>query len=319
MTILVATSVVRGSRQGESHGGVYLIDLTNKRVVQPIDWNNAGIDWQGRGWDRGLRGIAFDGGRVFIAASDELFVYDRLFRKVASYRSPYLRHCHEISTYQRRLYLTSTGFDSLLGFDLDRNRFVWGLHIRHGNGAYQGTPFDPAAGGGPAPGNALHLNSVYCHERGMYLSGLRTGGLLKFDGRHIVMVATLPTGTHNARPHRDGILFNDSQADAVRFESPTRQMAFAVPHFDPATLTHTDLDDSRIARQGFGRGLCLVDDRLIAAGSSPSTITLHDLDSGKSTSMVKLSLDIRNAIHGLEVWPYAEPVGAAPGRDCGTD
>ena len=27
MTVLVATSVVRGSRQGESHGGVYLVEL----------------------------------------------------------------------------------------------------------------------------------------------------------------------------------------------------------------------------------------------------------------------------------------------------
>ena len=56
MTILIATSVVRGSRQGESHGGVYLVDLDNQRVRQPIDWNTADIDWQGRGWDRGLHG-----------------------------------------------------------------------------------------------------------------------------------------------------------------------------------------------------------------------------------------------------------------------
>ena len=36
-----------------------------------LDWNTMGIDWQGRGWDRGLRGIAFDGETVYIAASDE--------------------------------------------------------------------------------------------------------------------------------------------------------------------------------------------------------------------------------------------------------
>ena len=79
MTVLVATSVVRGTRQGESHGGVYLIDLEKQRAKQTIDWNTADIDWQGRGWDRGLRGIAFDGDRVFIAASDELFEYDKSF------------------------------------------------------------------------------------------------------------------------------------------------------------------------------------------------------------------------------------------------
>ena len=76
MTTLIATSVVRGSRQGESHGGVYLVDLGRERVRQAVDWNTMDIDWQGRGWDRGLRGIAFDGDEIYIAASDELFVFN---------------------------------------------------------------------------------------------------------------------------------------------------------------------------------------------------------------------------------------------------
>ena len=78
---LVTTSVVRGSHQGESHGGVYLIDLEQREVRQAIDWNKGDIDWQGRGWDRGLRGIAFDGELVYIAASDELFAYTPDFRR----------------------------------------------------------------------------------------------------------------------------------------------------------------------------------------------------------------------------------------------
>ena len=119
MTTLIATSVVRGSKQGESHGGIFLIDLDCKRVAQPVDWNTRKIDWQGRGWDRGLRGIEMDGDKIYIAASDELFVYNRNFEMLTSYRSAYLKHCHEISRYKRRLYLTSTGYDSVIGFDLD--------------------------------------------------------------------------------------------------------------------------------------------------------------------------------------------------------
>jgi hypothetical protein len=300
---LVATSVVRGSNQGESHGGVYLIDLDGKDVTQPIDWNKVDIDWQGRGWDRGLRGIAFDSDRIFIAASDELFVYDPRFARIASWRCPYLKHCHEISRYGRRLYLTSTGFDSLLGFDLDQNRFSWGLHFSGTNGALQCTAFDPMGDRGPPSVNSLHLNSVHCTERGMYFSGLRTGGLLKFDGRTVAGVATLPEGTHNARPFRDGVLFNDSKADAVRFVSPVTSRAFAVPRY-PEDLTHTELGDPRIARPAFARGLCVLNDDLVAAGSSPSTIALHDLKRVKTVLTVRLSRDVRNAIHGLEVWPF---------------
>ena len=52
---LLATSVVRGSEKGQSHGGVYLIDFESERVEQKIDWNTSDIDFTGRGWDRGLR------------------------------------------------------------------------------------------------------------------------------------------------------------------------------------------------------------------------------------------------------------------------
>ena len=121
--------MVRGSRQGESHGGVYLVDFDNDRAAQVLDWNAMGIDWQGRGWDRGLRGIAFDGDTVYIAASDELFAYTPDFRLLGSWRNPYLKHCHEICRHERTLFLTSTGFDSILGFDLDRKSFSWGLHV----------------------------------------------------------------------------------------------------------------------------------------------------------------------------------------------
>jgi len=304
MTTLIATSVVRGSRQGDSHGGVYLIDLEGQRVRQTIDWNTTEIDWRGRGADRGLRGIAFDDERVFIAASDELFAYTPEFELIASYRSPYLKHCHEISRYKRRLYLTSTGFDSILGFDLDQDKFSMGLHIAIGEDGFQTAPYDPSGKRGPAAANELHLNSVYCNSRGMFISGLRTEGLLVYSGRRIEMVATLPRGTHNARPFRDGMLFNDSESDVLRFVARGKQRIFKIPRYGEEQLTHTDLDDSRIARQAFGRGLCTINDHVIAAGSSPSTITLHDLDSMKTTMSINLTMDIRNAIHGLEVWPY---------------
>ncbi len=304
MTTLIASSVVRGTHQGESHGGVFLIDFKRQDVQQVIDWNTADIDWQGRGWDRGLRGIAFDGERVFIAASNELFVYTPDFKLLASYRNRFLMHCHEIFVYQRRLYLTSTGYDSVLGFDIDSNRFCFGLHIVGVGSGYQGAPFDPASEEGPAPANELHLNNVFCDSTGMYISGLKTAGMMRFDGRSLERVATLPRGIHNARPFGGGVLFNDTPADRVRLLKPGQDISFAVPAVDESKLTHTDLDDSRIARPGFGRGLCVLGESLVATGSSPSTIALHDLEQVKTVSVVSLTSDVRNAIHGLEVWPF---------------
>ena len=94
---MIATSVVRATNQGESHGGVYLVDLLGGSFEQVIDWNEASISWEGRGADRGLRGIAFHEDLVLLAASDEIFVYDTELRLVGSHRNRYLKHCHEIA------------------------------------------------------------------------------------------------------------------------------------------------------------------------------------------------------------------------------
>lgn len=305
MTRLLASSVVRGSRQGESHGGLFRIDFDAGTVVQALDWNTMDIDWQGRGWDRGLRGIAFDGDTVYAAASDELFAYTPDFEPVGAWRNAYLKHCHEICVHERTLFLASTGFDSVLGFDLDRRRFTWGLQISHGPGDFTGTPFDPESRHGPPARNTLHLNNVHCAPGGMHVSGLRTGGILLYNGRHIARWVSLPEGVHNARPYADGVLFNDTRADAVRYVSRQQEeRAVPVPRYEAAQLTHTALDDSRIARQGFARGLCVLGDGLVAGGSSPSTVSVYDMAAGRRLRQVTLTLDVRNAIHGLAAWPY---------------
>lgn len=307
MTKLVTTSVIRGSNQGESHGGVYLIDLDAQTVIQTIDWDKADIDWQGRGWDRGLRGIAFDGDTVYIAASDELFAYTPDFELIDSWRNPYLRHCHEISVYQRTLFLSSTGYDSILAFDLDQKKFVWGMHVKQQDFRYVGSIYDPEQDDGPLMLNKLHINNVISNDNGMYISGLHSGGLLHFNGKHVNMAVELPAGTHNARPFRDGVLFNDSQADALRYagrEEGDEDRAMPVPKYPENKLVQTGLDTSGVARQGFARGLCTLSDSLVAGGSSPSTITVYDLAANIQVLSVALTMDVRNAIHGLEVWPY---------------
>lgn len=305
---LIATSVVRGSRQGESHGGVYTVDFQNQAGAQHVDWNAADIDWEGRGADRGLRGITFDGDEIFIAASDELFVYDRDFNIVRSHKNRYLKHCHEIVKIERRIFLTSTGFDSLLSFDLDSKEFDWGFHLQKPYGKWSGHKFDPMSELGPRPVNDFHVNMVHMDRTGIYLSGLRTNALLHLNDRmQVSEVCNLPEGVHNARPWRDGVLFNDTASDCVRYvRRDGTEKAFSIHSYDESEIEFAGIDDSNIARQAFGRGLCPVGDRFIAAGSSPSTITLFDIETNSKVGFVNLSMDIRNAIHGLEVWPYED-------------
>jgi len=304
---LVTTSVVRGSQQGDSHGGIYLVDLENQVVELKVDWNKTDIDWQGRGWDRGLRGIAFDDDTVYIAASDELFAYTPDFELVGSWKNPYLKHCHEICVYERSLFLTSTAYDSILAFDLDNKKFNWAMHVSRMNFNFSVSTFDPGAEDGPIMLNKMHINNVVCNRHGMYVSGLKTGGMLHFNGKKMHMAVELPEGTHNAQPFRDGVLFNDSQADALRYAGRgegSEDRAMRVPAYDPEELLYQDEDKSGVARPSFARGLCVLGDAIVAGGSSPSTITVYNLETNKQLLSVNLTKDVRNAIHGLEVWPY---------------
>jgi len=305
---LVATSVVRGSQQGESHGGVFTVDFETQKVEQHVDWNISKTAFEGRGGDRGLRGIAFSGDDIFVAASDALYCYDRSFKIKTSHRNRYLKHCHEICRMKQTIFLTSTEFDSLLAFDLDKKEFVWGFHLQRQYDRWTGHTFDPRSEMGPRPVNDLHINMVYADSTGIYLSGLRTKALLHLKSKmEVSEVCSLPAAAHNARPYRDGLLFNDTASDCVRFVGRGgRNQAFEIVTYDEADIEFAGIDDWNVARQGFGRGLCPVDERLVAAGSSPSTISLYDLEANHKVGSVNLSMDIRNAIHGLELWPYQD-------------
>ncbi len=157
---------------------------------------------------------------------------------------------------------------------------------------FKGVPYDPREAGGPLQLNKLHLNSVHCTRGGMYITGLKSGGMLLFNGEKLQMSAQLPRGTHNARPFRDGVLFNDTEADALRYAGRGEGLedrAFKVPRFDPEQLRSRDLDASGIARQGFARGLCTLSDTLVAGGSSPSTVSVYDLASNQRQLSVNLT------------------------------
>jgi hypothetical protein len=303
---LIATSVVRGSQQGESHGGVYTIDFETRTAEQHIDWNTGEIDWEGRGADRGLRGIAFDGDHIYIAASDELFCYNRDFELQFSKRNRYLKHCHEICRMGRTLFLSSTGHDALLAYDLDEQVFRWGFHLQKIQDKWSGFSFDPRSDSGPRRVNEQHLNMVHVNNQGIFASGLRTGALLHIGSNNEVReVCNLPMGTHNARPFEDGVIFNDTASDHVRCVSRSKgECAFPVKTFPDNELQFAGIDDSKVARQGFARGLCVYENRILVGGSSPSTLSLYDLHSGETLGTMSLTMDIRNAIHGLQVWPY---------------
>jgi len=348
---VLASLVVRSAHKGESHGAVYLVDLEHETRREVVRWTRD-IDWSGRGFDRGLRGIAFHGGLTYIAASDEILAYDQSFQCVGRHRCRYLRHCHEIAVDGDELWATSTGFDSLLCLDLGRQCWTRGICLRRGwwqqitrrlLPARRPRPrfFDPAGDAGPEPGDTVHLNTVHLNtvhlntvhlnavhlnavhlgtERAsdgvVYCSGTGIGCMLRLEGRDLTTHARVPLGTHNVRPYRGGVLMNLTPADVIRHAAVdgTVLEQWKVPVYDEQQLINHGMPADH-ARQGFGRGLCVSPDGDILGGSSPATISRYVHGRWSAIQSFNLSLDIRHAIHGLEVYPYDpsdpyDPAGA---------
>jgi hypothetical protein len=318
-TVLM-TDCIRSAHTGESHGGAYLVDLERGSWRKVLDWNNTQINWEGRGSGRGLRGIAIRGEEILIAASDELFVFDLEFKIKRSYRNPFLGNAHEVFLDGDTLYIASTAFDSVLAFDIPSGRFTRGWAFRLNS--IDGTPasptgdpsalrftagmYDPATGNGPPAWDSIHLNNMWLEGGRLYFSGVGMRHMLYFepDGK-LGRYGEIPDWTHNSRPYRGGVLCNSTGKDAVCHLDLKGHVlrSTPVPRYDESLLQHIPRTKD-VARQAFGRGLVVTADGLIIGGSSPATVSVHDLDAGKVIKSINVTMDIRNAPHGLAIWPF---------------
>ena len=152
----------------------------------------------------------------------------------------------------------------------------------------------------------LHLNAVHCTRGGMYVTGLKTGGMLLFNGRTIQMAVELPPGSRNARPFRNGVLFNDTEAGLLRYSDRdgSEDRAFRVPAYPAESLLNGELGPGGVARQGFARGLEVLPGGQVAGGSSPATVSVYDLPHNSLVLSANLTMDARHSIHGLAAWPF---------------
>lgn len=315
---IICTSVIRSTYQGESHGGCYIVDLESEKITQVLDWNDGSISWEGRGNDRGLRGIAFFKKNIYIAASDEIFVFDDTFKIIKSYRNKYLKHCHEIFLYNNLLYLTSTGFNSILIFDLYKNKFIKGYCIKikklrrfnkiikrifHFPDRPELYIFDPEKENGPSPEGTSHINNVYVNGDIVYFSGTKMDSIYCIQNDTLEIYGNIPYGTHNARPYDGKIVFNDTNNNQIALTTIEGHCleTFDIKLYDENELLMNNLPKDH-ARQGFGRGLAITKDGLIIGGSSPSTISVYKRGNKRAIKTINITMDVRNSIHGLGVF-----------------
>jgi hypothetical protein len=212
--------------------------------------------------------------------------------------------------------LCSTGFDCALGFDLGTGRFSTGYHLTRTYPSrvarklerfprYSVRAFDPHASAEPSLTDRLHVNNVWAHAGSVLVSGTGLRHIVEIRDDSTETFARLPRGTHNAHPFRDGILANHTASNQIAFMSRSGRVrkSFPIAVYPKQELTNASLPADH-ARQAFGRGLCTWKERIVIGGSSPATVSAFDFDTGELLARVNVTMDVRNAIHGLEVWPF---------------
>ncbi|MEM7282304.1 MAG: hypothetical protein AAF438_11820 [Pseudomonadota bacterium] len=217
------------------------------------------------------------------------------------HENPYLADCGALAVWHRTLYVTSASNDCVLGFDLQDNRFNWAMQVQRKNFKYKAMLFNPCKDEGPLGINKLGINNVSCFTGGMHISGEHTQGLLHYNGEKIRMSVELPFGSYNAKAFRNGVLFNDSLAGALRYSSriETEDRARPVPGFERKTCVQEGLSRELTPFPGFARGLAALSDSIVVSGVSPATLLVHELQSNETIGSVTLSQNASEVIHSI--------------------
>ena len=298
---------MHGAEPGAVHGSAYVIDLARQTVHQPLKQVDEDIEWFGDEGGRGLRGIAFDGDTVYVAASNRLLAFDSKFRPAGSWQNPYLDNCRGMGIWQRKLFLACSGNDCVLSFDLDENEFDWAMQLQSENFQFRPIAFDPGESEGPLFINKLQLTSVHGTSGGLHIAGMKTGGVLHYNGKTVYMSVEVPAGAQDILFFRNGVVFNDSNAGVVRYvgdNDGSEDRALHVPFFTASDHQRSDPDESRRIRRGYARGLCVMTDRVVAGGSTPAGVSLYDLRDSRKLASIWFTKDVREAVNTVAVWPY---------------
>ena len=307
---IVCSSVIRASQRGDSHGGIYMVDLATDKVDLLLDWDRPDIDWDGRGGDRGVRGMAFYNGRLLAAAGDEVFEFDRDMKVTRSWRSRWLKHTHEVALDKERglLYVIANIYDAILVLDLNggywRGAFILPKVPEEGECArwidvYQGEPRGT---------DHLHLDSVVLQGSRLYYGGQHIEAL------HWVDLKTTEIHTyqrdvphsHNLQPYADGVIYNIASAHRTVY---VRSDGERIDEWETPLYAKSDMEDrhadEKIAVQGYTRGMVLWGDYVIV-GSSPATVNVFEPLKKGPTHSVQLSKDVRNSICGIALCEWGE-------------
>ena len=103
---------------------------------------------------------------------------------------------------------------------------------------------------------------------------------------------------------KEGLLYNDTKSNRIVYHNlnNNKKYYYNIKKYKAKELLMSNIPKDH-ARPAFARGLCYRNN-VIIGGSSPATISVYLSNNKNAIKTINLSLDVRIAIHGLEIWPY---------------
>ena len=300
---IICTTVIRASKPGDVHGGLYVIDVDTEEVLHFMEYGEEFTNENERGGERGLRGIAVLDDRIIVANSTGFLELDKDTYEVkrTHKNESALRSIHEICFFEDHIWATSTSYDSIACLDLDFNlKGFWevvGESMQDHkvlNGLKKIEPNDA-----PTEDN-YHINSIGSHAGRLVCSGLITC-LYDFSSMKVVgAMPVMPNGgksfIHNFYEYDDMLLANLTSWSCLGISKDNSAFRFIkIPRMKKAVY---HLDD--IATNNWNRGLAR-SENTIFIGSSPARILVYNMKTNTFDKEIKLSDDIRHCVHGLEI------------------
>ena len=96
---IICSTVVRAAKQGDIHGGLYVIDVDTEEVLHYQPYSDDFVNDNERGGERGLRGIVVLDDRIIVADSGGLIELDKeTYQIVKRFRDDKIfKSVHELS------------------------------------------------------------------------------------------------------------------------------------------------------------------------------------------------------------------------------
>jgi len=297
---LIISTVFRGSKANEPDGYIYIVDVDKWEVIKEIAHHpNKDVNFSEVGGSRGLRGIIVYNDFVYITTATGVNKYCKeSLSLIDSYNDKKIIHgSHEMCLFENHLWVSCACSDSVVKLDLDLNP-ISATHFDFKNNTCKVSPvvnWKHAAG-------KSHLNCVSCHNNRLVVAGINSG-LFDFSGN--LLQKSPGHSTHNFYEYNDFSLVIYTRNHYLliyinKKKATMKKRRLRIIQSVPLDMSHQK-NTNKYILHNWHRGLYRKDD-LVYVGSSPARISEISLSKEKVLRVLKLSNDVGNAVHGLELF-----------------